>query len=531
MVRRRDLVPSLVHLHYLVRRDRSLGAPWHQPFRHGLEVSLAERAAMRRHHYLVASSPLIADSLKQSAPLAHVVHAPLSLDPQYYTPAPLDGPPVAGIIGTADWPPTAAAMRELVDTVWPEVMRRAPAARLVVAGRGTEKLGLSPASGIECLGEVPSGAAFLRGLSLLLFPLRRGSGMKVKVLEALAVGLPIVTTTAGAEGIDADPGVVVTDTTTGLVEAASSILLDQQERLERGRSARGLSSAASRRSRRPSRSSPFTTACWTRDEHSLFAHVGRPVGNPVPIDDARIVVVSPHLDDAVLSLGAALSHAVRRGADVTVLTVLAGDPRVLVACVLVGCAGRLPNSRRRRHRAAARGRAGVFDPPLTPRWLPFSDSLHGPVPEEEVVVALRTELQGFDLILLPGFPLAHPDHGLLNRLVLEQLQPKARMLLYAEQPYYLGRALALLPAGSRRRRLAGPHEEATGMPRVLVAARAPGRPPSLRPPCAFRGRTRRRAHPLERIQSESRSGTTRSFSASASRLARSSDGGLTCTSR
>jgi glycosyltransferase involved in cell wall biosynthesis len=233
-------VPSLVHVHYLVRRDRPLGAPWRQPFRHGLEVLLAERAAIRRHHYLVASSPLIADSLRQRAPLAHVVHAPLSLDPRYYERAPLDGPPVAGIIGTADWPPTAAAMRELVDTVWPDVRRRVPKARLVVAGRGTEKLGLSSASGVECIGEVPSGAAFLRGLSLLLFPLPRGSGMKVKVLEALAVGLPIVTTTAGAEGIDANPGVVVTDETAGLVEAASSILLDQHERLERGRSAREL---------------------------------------------------------------------------------------------------------------------------------------------------------------------------------------------------------------------------------------------------------------------------------------------------
>lgn len=232
-------VPSLVHMHYLVRRDRSLGAPWSQPFRHGLEVALAERAAMRRHHYLVASSPLIAASLKHAAPLAHVVHAPLSLDPQYYTPAALDGPPLAGIIGTAAWPPTAAAMRELVETVWPEVRRRAPAARLVVAGRGTEKLGLS-ASGVECVGEVSSSAAFLRGLSLLLFPLARGSGMKVKVLEALAVGLPIVTTAAGAEGIDADPGVVVANDIAGLVEAASTILLDPQERLERGRSAREL---------------------------------------------------------------------------------------------------------------------------------------------------------------------------------------------------------------------------------------------------------------------------------------------------
>ena len=233
-------VPSLVHVHYLVRRDRPLGAPWRQPFRHGLEVLLAEHAAIRRHHYLVASSPLIADSLKQRAPLAHVVHAPLSLDPQYYSRASLDEPPVAGVIGTADWPPTAAAMRELVDTVWPEVRRRVPNARLVVAGRGTEKLGLSSASDVECIGEVPSGAAFLRRLSLLLFPLPRGSGMKVKVLEALAVGVPIVTTTAGAEGIDANPGVVVTDETAGLVEAASSILLDQHERLERGRSAREL---------------------------------------------------------------------------------------------------------------------------------------------------------------------------------------------------------------------------------------------------------------------------------------------------
>lgn len=233
-------VPSLVHIHYLVRRDRSLGAPWSQPFRHGLEVSLAERAAMRRHDYLVASSPLIAESLKQTAPLAQVVHAPLSLDPQYYSSAPLDGPPVAGIIGTADWQPTAAAMHALVDTVWPEVRRRVPAARLVVAGRGTDKLGLSSAEGVECIGEVSSSAEFLRGLSLLLFPLPRGSGMKVKVLEALAVGLPVVTTPAGAEGIDADAGVVVTDDTAELVEAASSILLDQQERLERGRSARAL---------------------------------------------------------------------------------------------------------------------------------------------------------------------------------------------------------------------------------------------------------------------------------------------------
>jgi len=233
-------IPSLVHIHYLVRRDRPFGAPWRPQFRHGLELHLAERVAIRRHHYLVASSPLIADRLKRSAPLAHVVRAPLSLDPRYYTRAPLAGPPVAGIIGTAHWPPTAAAIRTLAESVWPEIRRLVPAARLVVAGRGTDGLGLSSGPGVECLGEVASGAEFLRGLSLLLFPLPRGSGMKVKVLEAMAVGLPVVTTPAGAEGIDPDPGVLVASDPSELARAASAILLDEGERRERGASARAL---------------------------------------------------------------------------------------------------------------------------------------------------------------------------------------------------------------------------------------------------------------------------------------------------
>ena len=232
-------VPSLVHVHYLVRRDRPLGAPWRQSFRYGLELSLAERAAMRRHHYLVASSPLIAESLKQSAPLAHVVHAPLSLDPSYYMQqAALDGPPVVGIVGTADWAPTAAAMRRLVDAVWPEVRRRIPDARLMVAGRGTEQLGLSSEGNVECLGEIPSAAEFLRGLSVLLFPLERGSGMKVKVLEAIATGVPVVTTRAGAEGIEAGPGVVIEEDNSALAAATADLLADADDRMRRGAAAR-----------------------------------------------------------------------------------------------------------------------------------------------------------------------------------------------------------------------------------------------------------------------------------------------------
>ena len=147
----------------------------------------AERAAIRGRRNLVASSPLIAEALHQQAPSAEVVLAPLTVDPAAYRRAPLDGPPVAGIIGTAAWPPTAAAMRELVTDVWPRV--RVPGAELLVAGRGTHDLGLA-GDGVRVLGEVASASEFFDGLSVLLFPLRRGSGMKVKTLEALASGVP-----------------------------------------------------------------------------------------------------------------------------------------------------------------------------------------------------------------------------------------------------------------------------------------------------------------------------------------------------
>ena len=220
--------PSLVHVHYLVRRDRPLGWPWQKQFRQVVEFRLGVRAAIRRHRYLVASSPLVAGALREAAPSADVVRAPLSLDPSLYPPAPLDGPPAAGLIGTAIWPPTAEAVQRLATHVWPLVREQVPEAKLVVAGRGTEELGFS--------GPVESGRDFLRQLSVLLFPLQRGSGMKVKVLEAMASGVPVVTTPAGAEGIE--DGVTVETGDEQLATAAAELLRDPQLRLARGAAAR-----------------------------------------------------------------------------------------------------------------------------------------------------------------------------------------------------------------------------------------------------------------------------------------------------
>jgi glycosyltransferase involved in cell wall biosynthesis len=107
-----------------------------------------------------------------------------------------------------------------------------------VAGRGTDRLGLPQAVGLELAGEVESARELFRRLSLLLFPLARGSGMKVKTLEAMASGVPVVTTAAGAEGIEPSDGVVVRERPDELAAAASELLADPQARRERGAAAR-----------------------------------------------------------------------------------------------------------------------------------------------------------------------------------------------------------------------------------------------------------------------------------------------------
>jgi glycosyltransferase involved in cell wall biosynthesis len=228
--------PSAIHLHYRVR-DNPLEAGWPpRALAHRLELALAERRAIARFPWLIASSPVVARSMSSER---DVTIAPLSLDVPGNVRAMLDGPPRLGIIGTAAWPPTAAALRRLVNRVWPAVRAQVPEAQLHIAGRGTRTLlEGTPSPGIVLLDEVPSATNFLCGLSALVYPATRGGGMKVKTLESMAVGLPVITTPAGGEGIAPNDGVRVCRSDAELVERAVSMLQDDAARRACGAAAR-----------------------------------------------------------------------------------------------------------------------------------------------------------------------------------------------------------------------------------------------------------------------------------------------------
>lgn len=221
--------PALTQIHCLTRRDRDIRPPWTRDGRLAVELLRAERRIFRQSRWLLANSNEVAEPLAQLAPHAHVAAAPLPLDPASYTPRAALDAPVAGLIGTAVWPPTANAIERLLTRVWPLVLERRPDARLLLAGFGMERDAFShlpDLPGVEWRGTVDSATDFLRELGVLLYPLDRGSGAKIKVLEALALGVPIVTTPDGAEGIGDRGGLVVETTDGALADATAALIGD-----------------------------------------------------------------------------------------------------------------------------------------------------------------------------------------------------------------------------------------------------------------------------------------------------------------
>ena len=229
--------PTVLHLHYRSRLDAPLGPPWRPAFRHRLEFAAAEHRAARRFDWLLCNSGDVAASLSGLRTRAEITVAPLPLDPADY---PVEAPveePVVGVIGTASWSPTATAIDRTLTKLWPAVHAQNPDARLRIAGRGTERFH-SPDPSVAIAGTVPSAAEFVAGLAVMLYAAPRGSGTKVKVLEALACGVPVVTTAAGVEGIAGNAGTVVADSDADLTAACVRLLRDPAERAERGQAGR-----------------------------------------------------------------------------------------------------------------------------------------------------------------------------------------------------------------------------------------------------------------------------------------------------
>lgn len=131
------------------------------------------------------------------------------VDLEYYRPAPDEAEPGHLVfVGVMDYFPNVDGCVHFVREVLPRVRERHPAARFTIVGsrpsREVERLADEP--GVEVTGFVDDTRAHLRKAAVSVAPLRIARGIQNKVLEALAMGLPVVGTEAATQGVEGQPG-------------------------------------------------------------------------------------------------------------------------------------------------------------------------------------------------------------------------------------------------------------------------------------------------------------------------------------
>jgi polysaccharide biosynthesis protein PslH len=146
--------------------------------------------------------------------------------------------PIVAFVATMGWAPNVDAAVWLGREIWPKVLARVPEARLLLIGRDPAPAVRALADDrIEVTGTVDDVNPFLARARVVVAPLRAGGGTRLKIMEALDVGRPVVATSVGCEGMDdlVGRGVVVADTESAQAEAIADLLLDPAHAAALGR--------------------------------------------------------------------------------------------------------------------------------------------------------------------------------------------------------------------------------------------------------------------------------------------------------
>ena len=138
-------------------------------------------------------------------------------------------PPTVVFHGTLRYPPNADAARFVAEEVAPRLRALVPGAAVRLVGRADPATGaLHDPPRVTVTGQVPDVTAELARADVVVVPLRFASGTRVKILEAFAHRIPVVASTIGAEGIDADDGVhlLIADDAEATAGACARLLTD-----------------------------------------------------------------------------------------------------------------------------------------------------------------------------------------------------------------------------------------------------------------------------------------------------------------
>lgn len=235
MQRRRPHVMYLDHLDSLVYASAAPGVPivvdMHNVYSRLARRAAAEAPGMFRRRYVAREAELIARMERRAVQMAHTILAVSDEEAAYFSdmgaarvivvpngvdcaaydaaPSARTDPPTILYVGSLAWPPNASAARFLACEVLPMVHQSLPEARLVIVGKNppSELVERSRRDNrLQMAGHAADVSGYFSQSHVLAVPLEAGGGTRLKILEAFAAGLPVVSTPVGCEGIAANNG-------------------------------------------------------------------------------------------------------------------------------------------------------------------------------------------------------------------------------------------------------------------------------------------------------------------------------------
>jgi glycosyltransferase involved in cell wall biosynthesis len=200
----------------------------------------AERYLLRNCGTLLTITPRLQREVREIAPGTPVFHVPFAIDLNEYPFIAKERRPqwtVVSVIGSMNWHPSYSAAVRLLTRLWPAIKQQVSNARLQIVGWNArhqlrDYLELADVDIAENVADI---RPYFEKSSVLVYAPDRATGIKVKVLEALAFGVPVVTNAEGIEGIPARDGVhmAISDDASGIIDRTVALLKDAtaQERM------------------------------------------------------------------------------------------------------------------------------------------------------------------------------------------------------------------------------------------------------------------------------------------------------------
>lgn len=106
-------------------------------------------------------------------------------------------------LGAMDWGPNLEGIRWFLNHIWPKIHEKYPDLKMYLAGRNmSDEISRTPHPNVILVGEVENAIQFMQSKAIMVVPLLSAGGIRVKIIEGLALGKAVISTTLGAEGLD-----------------------------------------------------------------------------------------------------------------------------------------------------------------------------------------------------------------------------------------------------------------------------------------------------------------------------------------